>query len=104
MWFKDLFKTEVNITPYFVPSFAKVVVFEVENPLHPDQLAAVRDQVAKYQDNNGLAMIPAIVVDSSIKIRSLSDDDLRLLGLMRIPEQIPDIYSETTCKPILDNE
>lgn len=103
MWFKDLFKTEVSIKPCVVPDSAKLVVLRLEDKFSPEVVRNIRDQITGFHSNNNI-QVPLMVLDSMFRLDWFGDDDLKLMGLMRIPEQIPDIYSESTCKPILDNE
>ena len=81
-----------------------VINFIVEQ-VHPDSTIAVikteeyisieiaKAVIAKWKEHGFNQK--AIVVDRNVSIESLTDDDLKRVGLMRIPNETTDIKAET---------
>lgn len=82
-----------------------VINFTVEQ-VHPDSTIAVikteeymsieiaKAVIAKWKEHGFKQK--AIVVDRNVSIESLTDDDLKRVGLMRIPNETTNTQAETT--------
>lgn len=84
-----------------------VINFTVEQ-VHPDSAIAViktqeymsreiANAVVSAWKEHGFKQ-KAIVVDKSVSIESLTDEDLKRVGLMRIPNETTNTQAETTDK------